>query len=158
MGVTRISQHHQWTVYVVEEGNYNIYNLDPNNRKKRFFEVVMTKPHGQPVIVAEPDLAFDAPVNLLYLNAKGDAVKPDQKIAGIICQNGPRFSLSNALAKGVLIKVNEDGSIQVGEEKWWLASLFSKDKNRIIGYDAFCVREQPQKVTIRELGDLNLFY
>ncbi len=162
--IERMVQHGQWTV-VTKEGNdgkgqgVHIYNLGPAG--KRLFEVAMLKNHYgdvQPFIVADPDLAFDAPDNLLYFDAKGDVVKPDQPISGIICQDGPRGSLTSLNERGKPVTCNADGSIQVGEEKWWIASLFSKDKNRIVGYDAFCVRKQPQKVTIRELGDLNLFY
>lgn len=146
----------QWMLEVNEgTASYNIYNHGSNG-ERQFYEVVPGK-YGEPIIVAEPEYAFDVSVNLCYVNAKGDAVVPDQQIAGIICQDGPRFSLTNAKNKGVVIRANEDGSIQVGEEKWWLATLFLKDKNRFRGYDAYCVRQQPEKVRILELGDLNFF-
>jgi len=156
-----ICKHGQWMVEMKEGngGGYNIYKLDPNgeNGEKQFYEVVPGK-YGEPIIVAEPTLAFDPPANPLYVNAKWGEAKPDQKIAGIICQDGPRFSLTNAKSKGVAVKVNEDGSIQVGEGKWWLVTLFLKDKNRFRGYDAYCVREQPGNVRILELGDIDFFY
>lgn len=149
----------QWTVTVNEaDGKYNICNLGPDG-KKQFYEIVVGE-YGQPIIVAEPEYAFDTPPNLRYINAKGEHVRPDQMIAGVICQDGQRFSLTNAKNKGLEVKVNGDGSIQVNEEKWWLKTLFLKDKNRFRGYDAFCVREQPMggvEVRILELGDLNLF-
>ncbi len=149
----------QWTLVANEaDGKYNICNLGSDGQKQ-FYEVVSGE-YGQPTIIAEPEYAFDTPANLLYVNAKGEGVKPDQpdqKIAGVVCKDGPRFSLTNAKSKGVVIKANDDGSIQVGEEKWWLATLFLKDKNRIRNYDAYCVRQQPEKVRILELGDLDLF-
>lgn len=152
-----ISRLKQWTVDVNDTtGEYRICNLGLNG-EKQFYEVVPGK-YGEPIIVAEPDLAFDPPTNLLYVNAQRAETTPDQKIAGIICKDGPRFSLTNAKSKGVAIKVNEDGSIQVGEKKWWLVTLFLKDKNRFRGYDAYCVREQPENVRVLELGDLDLCY
>ena len=148
----------QWTFDVDEAtGTYNIYNRGPNG-EKQFYEVVPGK-YGEPIIVAEPELAFDPPANLRYDNVKGAVVVPDQKIAGIVCQNGPRGSLTN-LQKQVKkpVTVNEDGSLQIGEEKWWIVKLLLKDKNRIRNYDAFCVRQKPLgEVRIIELGDLNLF-
>ena len=147
----------QWTVDVNDTtGEYRICNLGPNG-EKQYYEVVAGK-YGEPIIVAEPDLAFYTPTNLLYVKAKGEGMSaPDQKIAGIICQDGPRFSLTNAKSKGVVIKTNDDGSVQVGEEKWWLTTLFLKDKNRFRGYDAYCVRQQPENVRVLELGDIDLF-
>lgn len=155
---TMVFKHGQWMVHTQEGngGGYNIYNLDPDTGKKRFYEVVPGK-FGEPIIIAEPDLAFDAPANLCYINAKFEVVKPDQKIAGIICQDGPRGSLTNLKTQGKPVAVNEDGSLQIGEEKWWLSTLFLKDKNRFCGYDAFCVRERWETVDILELGDLDLF-
>ncbi len=146
----------QWTVTANQaDEKYNICNIDSDG-KKQFYEIVSGE-YGQPIIVAEPELAFVPPQTLMYVDAKFEQTRPDQRIAGIICQFGPRFSLTNAKSKGVVIKVNADGSIQVGEEKWWIATLFLKDKNRIRNYDAFCVRAKPNYIRILELGDINLF-
>ncbi len=146
----------QW-VLEVNEDKYELYNPDPETGKKRFYRAVPGE-FGQPLLESEPDLAFAVPEELTYVNNKGEPVKPNQKIAGIICKDDrPRFSLTNAKSKGVVVNANEDGSIQVGEEKWWLATLFLKDKNRIFNYDAYCVREMPSKVRVLELGDLDLF-
>lgn len=144
----------QWTL-MVENDEYEIVNLD-SNRKQQYYKVVSGE-YGQPIIVAEPDLAFAVPTELRYVNKYGGTVAPTEKIAGIICKDGPRFSLTNAKNKGVVIKANDDGSIQVGDEVWWISTLFSKDKNRIVGYDAFLIRERPNVVMVRELGDLDLF-
>jgi hypothetical protein len=146
----------QWIVDVSgTTGDYAIVNLGPNGERQYY--MVSPGQYGQPVITAEPDLALDVPIGIEYVNAKGEAVMPGEKIAGIICQGGARYSLTNARNKGVKVKVNDDGSIQVGDEKWWIATLFSKDKQRIINYDAYLVRQQPAQVKVLELGDLNLF-
>lgn len=146
----------QWTLTANEaDEKYNICNLGPNG-EKQFYEIVNGK-YGEPIIVAEPEYAFDPPASLMYLDAKFEPTKPDQKIAGIVCQFGPRLSLTNAKKQGVVIKANGDGSIQVGDEQWWVATLFLKDKNRIRNYDAFCVRVKPNYIRILELGDINLF-
>lgn len=146
----------QW-VLEVEDTGYELYNPGPNG-EKRFFRVVPGQ-YGAPVIEPEPDLAFAVPTDLRYKNGKGEAVLPptDQKIAGIICQDGPRCSLTHAKSQGVEIKVNDDGSIQVGEEKWWITTLFQKDKNRFRNLDAYCVKVKPQMVRLLELGDLDLY-
>ncbi|MBU0660796.1 hypothetical protein KKG22_01295 [Patescibacteria group bacterium] len=113
--------------------------------------------YGQPIIIAEPDLAFEAPSCLNYVDAKGEEATPSEKIAGIICKDGPRFSLSNAKKKGISVSVNDEGFIQIDNETWWISTLFCKDKNRIVGYDAYLVRMKPKQVLILELGDLDLF-
>lgn len=159
--ITRHTKHLQWTVKVNEgTGAYRICNFGSNG-EKQFCEVVPGK-YGEPIIVAEPDLAFPPPTNLRYVNADGDNVKPDQLIASIILagdhEGGPRILLTNAKLMGVVIKVNEeDGSLHVGGEKWWIVTLFLKDENHFRGYDAFCAREQPEKVRVLELCDLNHF-
>lgn len=145
----------QWVVKVDGAGDYSMFNPGPGGDRQ--FYMVIPGQYGQPIIIAEPDLAFSAPANLTYVNVKGECVEPAEKIAGIICQDGPRLSLTRAKNTGVLVKVNDDGSIQVGDEVWWIATLFSKDKNRIIGYDAFLVRKKPSQVKMRELGDIDLF-
>jgi hypothetical protein len=150
----------QWTMVVDKaDEKYNICNVGSDG-KKQFYEIIVGE-YGQPIIVAEPGYAFDAPANLRYVDAKGKMVRPAQQIAGIICKDGPRFSLTNAKKQGVEIKTNDDGSIQVGNQAWWIKTLLVKDKNRIINYDAFCVPRDawptPLGVQILELGDLNLF-
>ncbi|HRY36362.1 MAG TPA: hypothetical protein P5230_00565 [Candidatus Magasanikbacteria bacterium] len=135
------------------EGKYSITNLSPDG-KRQFYEVIMGQ-YGQPLIVAEPDRAFPCPTNLAYVNAKGETAVPDEKIAGIICSDGKRFSLTNAEKKGIKIEVNADGSIQIDNEVWWIVTLFQKDRNRIINYDAYLSPVQPEKVKILELADLS---
>ncbi|MFA6475387.1 MAG: hypothetical protein WCV88_04280 [Patescibacteria group bacterium] len=144
----------QWLLRVYTD-RYEILNLSATG-VKRFYAVIMGK-YGQPILVADPDLAFDVPTCFQYVNINGDPVNPTEKIAGIICKDGPRFSLTSALDKGVVVKPNSNGSIQVGDETWYPATFFSKDKNRIIGYDAFLVKERREIVRILELGDLDLF-
>lgn len=146
----------QWTVDIDEAtGQYTIMNLGPNGERRYY--MVSPGQYGEPVITPEPDLAFSVPVNLTYVNKKGEAVVPAEKISGIICQESHRFSLTNAKNKGIDVTVNDDGSIQVGDETWWLSTLFIKDKNRVRNYDAYLVREKPPQVKVLELADLDLF-
>lgn len=149
----------QWTMEVDEEvGHYEMYNLDPATGEKRFFRVVKGA-YDAPKFEPESALAFACPNNLTYVNKQGETVAtPAEKISGLICQNGPRASLSNLKSKGIAVSANEDGSIQIGEEAWWLATLFSKDKNRFKNYDVFLVKAKPERpVKVLELGDLDLF-
>jgi hypothetical protein len=144
----------QWTL-TAGEYSYELVNSAADGTRQ--FYMVKPGPYGQPIIVAEPDLAFDAPASLSYVNGKGEPVKPVEQIAGIVCQDGPRLSLSNAKNKGISVSTREDGSMQVGGEVWHIATLLCKDKNRIIGYDAFLVKTKPPTVRILELGDVSLF-
>lgn len=144
----------QWTVQVNDEG-YRIFNVDGDGSKK-FLEVT-TGPYGNPLFTIEPDLAFAVPEALVYVNAKDEQVSPAEKIGGIVCQESDgtaryRFSLSNP--KAPKFETVEDG-IEISGERWYLAVLFSKDKNRTFNYDAFYVREKPAKVKLLELADLN---
>jgi hypothetical protein len=150
-----VSTYKQWTLTTDSE-EYRIENLDPSGGPRRFYMIKMGA-FGQPVIVAEPDRAFEAPTNLVYVDAKGNAATPSERIAGVICQDGPRLSLSNAAKQSIEVHPNEDGSVTVGSDVWWIATLFQKDKNRIIGYDAYLRRDRPETVRILELGDLDLF-
>ena len=130
------------------------FNLQDGVRA--FYALALGK-FGQPLFIVEPDRAFDCPSGLVYVDKLDKPIVPDQKIAGIICQEALRASLTNAMKQGKPVAPNADGSIQVGDEVWWVATLFVKDKNRIFGYDAYLVREKPERVNVRELGDLNLF-
>lgn len=147
----------QWALEAANEMKETYTIVNPGSDGERRFYMVTAGKFGQPIIVAEPDLSFAAPTCFKYVNAKGEATQPTEKIAGIICRDGIRTSLSGAKMKGVAISINADGSVQVGEEVWHLATLFQKDKNRIINYDAYLVREPRKVVRILELGDLDLF-
>lgn len=144
----------QWTAKMGEE-SYSIANLGETGNK-RFYEVV-NGPYGNPIIIVEPDLAFPCPEALTYINAKGEQTSPTEKIGGIVCQETDgtpvhRFSLSNP--KAPQFEVTSDGIIIDGVN-WYLFCLFSKDKNRIINYDAFYVLTKPEAVKMLELGDVN---
>jgi hypothetical protein len=146
----------QWMVEVDETtGEYKIVNVGPNGEHQ--FYMVTPGKYGEPIITPEPDLAFAVPSYLVYVNAKGETVVPTEKISGILCKESHRLSLTNAKNKNIGIKVNDDGSIQIGDETWHLATLFSKDKNRVRNYDAYLVREKPMRVKVLELGDIDLF-
>jgi hypothetical protein len=146
----------QWVIEFFEN-SYRIYNPDPESGVKKFYEVKMGK-YGEPIIVTEPALAFSCPSILEYVNAEGVSVIPEEKISGIICSDGKRFSLTNAEVKGIKIEPQNDGSILIAGEIWWINVLFSKDRNRIVNYDAFLIQEKPAKVKILELMDLMDFF
>lgn len=146
----------QWVVEFFEN-SYRIYNPDPESGVKKFYEIQMGQ-YGQPIIVAEPELAFDPPASLIYVDFAGNETKPTEKISGIICSDGKRFSLTNAEAKGIKIEPQNDGSVMIAGEIWWINVLFSKDRNRIVNYDAFLIQEKPAKVKILELFDLMDFF
>jgi hypothetical protein len=141
----------QWLLNAGEE-SYTISNLGPNS-ERRYYQVVMGK-YGEPCFVAEPDLAFPCSEVLIYVNAKDETSVPDEKIAGIVCSDGQRFSLTNAKNKGILIVAQDDGSIKINDQTWWVKTLFRKDKNRIINYDAYLSKTKPEKVRIIEMADL----
>ncbi len=145
-------QYLQWRAQMGDE-KYSIFNPDPSTGQKRFYEIVSGQ-YGQPIIVAEPDFAFSCPEMLNYVNAKGETTVPAEKIAGIICNDGKRFSLTNAKAKNITVEAQDDGSIKINDEIWWIVTLFQKDKNRIINYDAYLSKDRPEKVKILELADL----
>ena len=152
----------QWTLSVDGKGpdswSYVIDNFDTSG-KRRFYRVVAGA-YGQPLIDVEPDLAFEAPLVLDYVDKDGTSLARSVvgKIGGIICQNGLRTSLTKAMDQGVVIQVNDDGSIQVGGEIWWIATILDKDKNRFLGgKDAYLVRTRPAQVRVLELADLDLF-
>lgn len=151
-----------WFVEVYKDnGYYEIFNVGPDDALR--FYMVRAGQYGNPIIIAEPDLAFDVPSTLHCFNSKNEKVVPDQKIAGIICKDGPRLSLTNAKKQGIVVMAHPDGdgSLQIGEEKWWIRTLLLKDKNRIFNYDAFCIRDgEPRNgaTMLLELGDLDLFY
>lgn len=148
--------HLQWTIKIDETtGEYKIVNLGPNGERQYY--MVSSGKYGEPIITPEPDLAFPVPANLVCVNAEGEAVVPTEKISGIICQNSHRFSLTNAKNKGIEIRVNDNGSLQISDDTWWIATLFSKDKSRVRNYDAYLVRQKPALIKVLELGDLNLF-
>jgi len=146
-----------WKLEIDEvRGKWSISNPGPND-EKQLYEVVPGA-QGEPIINAEPDLAFDAPANLRYINVRREEIKPDQKISGIVCHNGPRGSLTNLKKLGHTVERNQDGSLQIGGEKWWIITLFLKDKDCFRGYDAFCAREPlDEVVSILEFCDLDIF-
>ena len=150
-----MTEYKQWSLMTDEE-KYKLFNLGKDGRRD-FYEIVMGS-YGQPIIVAEPDRAFKCPEVLNYVNAKGETTVPAEKIADIICSDGKRFSLTNAEKQGVKIKVQEDdGSIKINDEIWWITTLFQKDRNRIVNYDAYLSPVKPEKVRILELADLTVY-
>lgn len=154
----------QWTFRVWAD-RYEIVNLEEDGTE-RFYKVIKGK-YGEPIIVAEPDRAFATPVDAVYVNAKGDEVeKLPGDISGIICQEETgavtyRFSLSNP--KTPKFRVTKDGLILfikgengvVTQERWYLNTLFAKDKNRVKNHDGYYSRKKPKKIKMVELQDLS---
>ncbi|MDO8509681.1 MAG: hypothetical protein Q7S24_00900 [bacterium] len=146
----------QWTIEIDEDtGEYKIMNLGQSGERQ--FYMVTPGGYGEPIITPEPDLAFTPPYMFNYVDVNGVHVSPMEKISGIICKDSHRLSLTNAKRQGINITVNSDGSLNIAGVKWWIATLFQKDKNRIKNYDAYCIRQYPTSVRVLELGDLDLF-
>jgi len=150
-------QYKQWTLEATND-QYSITNKGSDG-KKQFYEVT-PGPYGNPIITVEPDLAFPVPSNLTYKDAEGKEVKPTEKIGGLIFkdENGKvihRFSLSSKdKPKYESVEGSENAEIKIGDKIWYLNQLFSKDKNRIIGYDAYYSEKKPDSVRIIELQDI----
>lgn len=109
-----------------------IFNLQGG--QKKFYEIKMGQ-YGQPVVIQEPDLAFESPEGV------GDG---KQKIAGIITDDGQRFSLSNFMQKNNLsandiknLWNKEEMSFVINLKKYYLQFLYEPDKNRIVNYVGF---------------------
>ena len=152
-----------WRVDVDLEDEENGYPYSINNTNEdgaqQYYKVV-PGPHGNPIIVAEPDLAFDVPASLDYVEATGETIPtPIERIAGIICKQVgkvvERFSLSSPNKPAY--ELEEGGASLIIEGlRWHLHTLFSKDKNRIIGFDAFYTTTKPDEVRVMELEDLDI--
>lgn len=153
----------QWKLEVTEAG-YELYNPGPNG-EQRFYSMI-PGPYGNPLFNEEPSLGFQLPRGVKYVNSSGVAIdRPEGKIGGIMGE-GIRFSLSNAKRKGIAISLHpdDDGSILVGGEKWWIVIAFNKDAQRFCSvdedgelqpsYTVIVVREKPEHINVLELGDL----
>ncbi len=156
-------QFKQWTFRFWAD-KYEIVNLEPDGTE-RFYKVIKGK-YGEPIIVAEPDRAYASPENAEYANAKGETIpRPEGDISGIICQNengsvAHRFSLSNPktpkfrVTKDGLILFLKDEAGKVTKERWYLNTMFAKDKNRVKNHDGYYSRQKPAKIKMVELQDL----
>ena len=135
----------QW-IYPDAKNPGDAIAFNKNKNEKVFYEVEVGK-YGQPVIIQEPDYAFELPENI------GDG---KQKIAGIITDDGQRFSLSNAYLKNIKISwFKYDLSIEINGEKYFLHFLYEPDKNRIINYVGFfSTKERIKDVEVREMADV----
>ena len=153
----------QWTIKVNKDG-YEFFNLEDSG-KKRFYSLE-NGDFGQPLIIAEPDNAFEVPSGVTYANAKGEEIdKPAEKISGVICQDKDgsvvhRFSLSNPKAprfektdNGIIIFVDDDGEEK--QEEWFLNTLFDKDGQRIQNHDGYYSKVKPESVRVSELQDVD---
>ena len=149
-----LKKYNQW-VLSADDKNYELKCV--NEKGGNDFYTVFPGKHGEPVIVAEPDKAFECPNSLKYVNSSHKPITPTEKIAGIICKNCDkvihRFSLSSP-KKPDFEKIQNGAEIIIGGTRWHLQTLFSKDKNRIINYDAWYVPKKPAEVRILELEDL----
>lgn len=155
----------QWQIVLIFKNpqftdleSYRLSNPNEATGKDRYYAIEPGK-YGEPRIKPEPDLAFNWSDKLSYVDQEGNETqpKPTLRISGIICKDGPRFSLTNAFNQGIAVQPQDDGSIMIGDDLWWPSTLFLKDANRIDGYDAFCIRQKPDTTRVLELGDLDLF-
>ncbi len=157
----------QWELRRYDWG-YALVNPDTEDSEKLRFYAMAWEFGDQPFFLPEPTLAFDVPSGFRYVDSNDVQVAvPQGKVSGIICQDGPRFSLWAALFKGIEWAPNADGSVTIDDEVWWPATLLDKDKNRFrqfgpagerrSNYDGYYVQERPDTVKVVELGDLNFF-
>lgn len=151
----------QWTLSVDEaNGEYSISNIDPDTGKKRFYEIVAGE-YGQPIIIPEPELSWDIPLEMAenIVNLSGEKINSLEleKISGIICFGGPRFSLSAAKAKNMKVEFigGRSGKILIDQVEWYVAYIFSKDKNRIRNYDVFTYKQPRKSIMLFELQDMS---
>lgn len=145
----------QWTLDAKPD-DYSITNKDSDG-SNRFYTMKKGK-YGNPVYIDEESRALPIPTGVTVKNTKGEDVTLKDKIAGIICENGPRFSLSNPDAPKFEIK--DDGSLTIDDKTWHLHTIFDPDKNRITNYKSYWGETKPandNKVLYRELGDLELY-
>lgn len=145
----------QWHLAADEKG-YHIVNPSDDGTK-RFYEV-KSGPYGNPIITAEPDLAFLAPLTVDYVDSQGKDAMPDERIAGIICKSAGkvihRFSLSNP-KRPEFTAEQEGAELLIDGVRWHLRALFRKDRNRIINHDAWYGETRPDAVRMVELEDLD---
>lgn len=145
----------QWNL-TADDQSYHIEN-PAEDGTRRFYEV-NSGSYGNPVIIAEPDLAFPAPSTVDYVDSQGNEAQPEEKIAGIICKRAAevihRFSLSNP-KKPEFTPEQEGAELVIDDVRWHLRALFRKDKNRIVNYDAWYGEEKPDAVQLVELEDLD---
>ena len=138
----------QWTYPDAKNpGDAIAFNKNENDEKV-FYEVEVGK-YGQPIIVQEPDLAFELPENT------GDG---KQKIAGIVTDDGQRFSLSNAKAKGISLQWYKDEMVlEINRKAYYLHFIYEPDKNRIMNYVGFFSKNRKDKedeVKVYEMADV----
>lgn len=150
-----IQRYGEWTLEADDKG-YHIYS-EGEDGVKRFSEVT-PGPYNNPIMTAEPGKALPVPDSVKYEDVNGAKIKPTEKIAGIICKKAGevmhRFSLSSPDRPPIAFG-RDTSELLVGREIWHLRVLFRKDANRTINYDAFYGEEEPEKVKIIELEDLN---
>ena len=140
---------------------YKLTNPGPGPDTKLRFYTVENGVYGQPLVYADPELAIELPKGLTYVTPRGDEVKPTEKLAGFIITEldgsvSYRYSLTNATSKGGVSYGfdPDDNSFKVDGKTYWVHTLFSKDKNRVINYDAFCTPVKTTRVSMIELADL----
>jgi len=128
------------------------FNKDENGTK--LFYEMKTGKYNQPIFIQEPDLAFELPKNI------GDG---KQKIAGIITDDGQRFSLSNFMQKNNLtpdelknLWNKDEMSFVINLKKYFLQFLYEPDKNRIVNYVGYFSKKpiQCSDVKVYEMADV----
>jgi len=145
----------EYTSYVWTDLNQtcpvaNAVNTDKDG-VKLFYEMT-TGPYMNPVILKEPDLAFELLENI------GDG---KQKLAGIKTDDGQRFSISNAKSKKISLKWNKNEmSLEINNIKYWLQFLYEPDKAIFINYIGyFSKKKRTNDVKVYEMAEvLDIFF
>ena len=158
MNYIKIHSYRQWNIEVDEDesGAYRIVNRKDDGTLQYY--LAESGKYGEPIIVPEPELALPIPLGCKYVDSDGTDAQPSQLISGIICSAGGkvvhRFSLTNAMNKGVQLKLEMDGRLMVAKEHFWLRCLLVKDRNRFRNYDAFFVPTRQERILVAELEDV----
>lgn len=133
-------------------------NFLPGTVIMRFFAHVATMDanHQAFMEIKEPSLAFAVPENVKYVDpSTGAELQPDERIAGIVCQDGPRFSLSSPSAPKRM--VSPDGVLTIDDRTWHLHTLQRPDGRRVRNYNAFFGLRPVESVHVVELGNFPMF-
>ena len=147
----------QWQIQVGVSGEYRLVNIGSDGTLQ-YYQAQSGK-YGEPILVAEPDLAVACPSQCRYIKRDGTETTPTEKVSGLICkdENGVvvlRVSLTNAKNKGISWSLADDGTLTVDGKTFHLYALVQKDKNRVRNYDAFFSAHPDHPVEVLELEDL----
>lgn len=110
----------------------------------------------KPEKATEPDELLELP-SLKFEDYERMETTPEGKIAGIICEDGPKFSVSKS--DKPKFKIKDDGSAEIKikdkKETRYLNTLLSSGESG--NYKAYFGKTKTDKVRVIELEDLKLF-